>query len=246
MRHGRLCVVKNRQKRSIKEAQALHIAPTEHRGGVKVCPDLLKPIIELANLPGDQQLPDISYTDFRGDRNTSSVPHIPLAEYLPDAVRLSLLEVMTNPQQWEMTPEEWAAGWKIHLSLEHARYYLQASAMTDRYNLIRSARTALSAIVESEPKIPVTTFLKRGSDGRGAYGGDTISDALLEAEWDYIKRCEVCKKFFYAQRNTQDTCPPVVTGTVSPCGRALRTRRKRANDKLRVELANKKAKKRGR
>lgn len=218
----------NRAKPRRSGKQALRITPARKRNGIKVCPAALEPIIHFANIASDHKLPDIRFDNFRVNPGV-----IPLAEFLPDAVRLDLMETMTNPQRWEMTPEEWIAGWSYaQPSVDEARDFLSASALSERYALILGSRSALQAIISGESNIPVTTFLKRGRDGKGTYGGDPISDGLLEAEWDYIKRCPICGLFFYAQRSTQDAWP-------LRCAKALRARRKRASDKLKAELRKK-------
>jgi hypothetical protein len=210
--------------------------------GNKVCPKGLARIIEFANMVSDFDRrtlpPGFAHESFSEETNPP-IPSIPFADLLPDAVKLYLIEVMSDPKHWEMSPEEWIAGWEyVKPRVDQARFFLQWSAMSEQWALIRGSLGALTAIVSGAPTIPVTTFLKRGKDGKGAYAGDPISDALIEAEWDYVKRCPICGKFFYAVKITVDAWP--IT-----CANALRARRKRASDKLKREMIKKKAKKRG-
>jgi hypothetical protein len=231
--------VKKAHKSNKTKAQPLRVTRATATGGVKVCPKPLERIIELANIAGNESLPDL---DFRAFRETDGIP---LAEFLPDAVRLNLLEVWSNPKTWKMSPEEWMAlGEPGIWSTEDSIGFLRAAATADRYALIRGSRDALLSVTSGAEVFPVTTFLKRvgaGKEARATYAGDPISDALLGAEIHYIRRCETCGKFFYAQRDNQETCPPEERGKASHCAGRRRSRQKRKNDRLKRQLENKRA-----
>src|SRR6266508_1178968 len=83
------------------KVQALRVAAANPKGGVKVCPEGLSRIIEMANLAGDYELPAPRFPEFAA----AAIRSIPFHE-LPDPVRLHLYEVGFNAAAWETAPEK--------------------------------------------------------------------------------------------------------------------------------------------
>lgn len=242
--------MKKAQKLNQAASQTLRITRARSTGGVKVCPKALERIIEWANLPGESELPELHYLDFR---EADGMP----PEFLPAPVRLNLLETISNRENWrkpdnpkEWDPKEWREESGEALSSEREEWLrnqfvavFQSEAAAERYALIRGSREALIAVTGGAEVFPVTTFLKRegtGKEAKATYAGDPISDALLDAEIHYIRRCEACGRFFYAQRDNQETCPPEIPGKPSRCAGAKRARDKRNNDREKREREERK------
>jgi hypothetical protein len=140
---------------------------------------------------------------------------------------------MNRPEEWLESPAEARKKYasRSQETAEFAkkldfRFAIQFAAVYKRYKLILAARETLKAIVDDKAQEwPTTAFMKKGDDGKGKYAGDPISDALLEAEVDYLKRCPVCRLFFYAGRNNIDEYPP-------RCAKIQRERERKERIKL--------------
>lgn len=193
------------------------MTPVAIIGRFKVCPPKLDRVIKWANLAGDHDLPNRlpsgPIPPLSGNTLASLMQGL---DQLPAEIRSHLHELMNRQEEWAETPAEARKEYRSR-SKEHEvwakqinfRFPLQFAAVYRRYKLILAARETLRAIVDDKLREwPTTAFMKRGDDGKGKYAGDPIADALLDAEIDYIKRCPICRVFFYAGRNNIDEFPP--------------------------------------
>jgi len=209
--------------------------PKRKRGVKTAKPELAK-LIEMANLAGDGNL---EYDHFKNSAWESTAGLLSAIMQLDDPLRSDLLHIMTAPEEGPWTTADMVkAGWNA----EYASLAIQAQMVSTQYHLIRSARKILERVVAGEVFFPAEVFIERRVDKKGRhkarfYTSETIQPLIDADDLKDIRRCSVCRKFFFARRASSAVCEPD-----SPCAATYSKRQERANKKRREELAGLKKK----
>lgn len=223
---------KHAEKVSQKPPQSRRVGSAK---GIKSPSDDLKEFIGLANLDLNDELRTQGEPNFFG-----SVADLvaSILKVKPDAVRLHLLEILSDPLLHKYPPEYFVRqGFSAEGAIEHA----QNLAVSIRYQLIRSARRILGAIVNHEPFIPAGVSLEpQPPNEKGEIFADYVvgkyTQALIGVDLRYIRQCELetCRKFYYARRINSVGCDPYT------CGRILQKRSERARKKEKAKRRERK------
>jgi len=183
----------------------------------------LDEILHLGNL-GELE-PKISAPDPSGRKVAEVMDWVAT---LPDLIRLELLEYLTaGPKKWlpfGVTPERWQA-WS-----EEQQESWKASVLVWRYEDIYQIRRHLQRIVDRHrfPIIPFgqinCDFVVDEKNRLRIRANDAFVRVVNGIDVDYLRRCPICGRFFYAVRINQPGCTPEHSS-------ALYKRQQRANKK---------------
>jgi hypothetical protein len=212
--------------------------------GVKTPSEELSRVIEMANLADSYRrehgresvawhlfyLPN----DLRKDRVLSTDDLLSAIMRLRDSpLRSHLLEVMNDPKEWTERETDYFDRYKP----DFVTLVRRSRAVLERYHFILSADTALEMVVYGHETFPVSIGLERYVNGQGRhkprYRSSIIAQALMSVDdLRDIRRCAVCKQFFYARRFSSAVCDPNST-----CAATYSKRQERKNAVERKRLA---------